>query len=101
MPPFRTPAFQRASRELFQKAVAVFDSGGGGLGQPREPLPGRQVQLCRCLGVGPAPVQSQPLPEPPESEFLFVSDAPVRGGVSYCPSPALFQRPCDCTAVSV
>ena len=31
------------------------------------------VQLCRCLGVGAAPVQSQPVTEPPESEFLFVS----------------------------
>ena len=27
-------------RESFQQAVAVFDSGGGGLGQPHEPTPG-------------------------------------------------------------
>ena len=87
--------------KFFQKAVAVFDSGGGGLGQPREPMPGCQVQLCRCKGVGAAPVQSQPVPEPPEPEFLVVSDAPVRCGVSERPSLAFFQRPCDCTGVSV
>ena len=33
--------------------------------------------------------------------FLFVSDAPVCCGVSERPSPALFQRPCDCTGISV
>ena len=95
------PGLPESLGKLFQKAVAVFDSGGGGLGQPREPLPGCQVQLCRCKGVGAAPVQSQPVPEPPESEFLFVSDAPVCGGVSERPSLAFFQRPCDCTGVSV
>ena len=79
---------------MFQKAAAVFDSGGGsGLGQPREPPPGRQVQLRRCRGVGAAPVQSQPVPEPPESDFLFVSDAPVCGGVSERPSPSLGFAP--------
>ena len=57
VPPTRT----RPSGESFQKAVAVFDSGGDGLGQSREPLAGCQVQLFRCRGVGAAPVQSQPV----------------------------------------
>ncbi len=57
--------------------------------------------LARVWKTGAAPVQSQPVPEPPESEFLFVSDAPVCGGVSHCPSPSLFQRPGYCTGISI
>ena len=42
-----------------------------------------------------APVQSQSAPEPPESEFLFVSDAPV------CCGACLTALLRDCTGISV
>ena len=98
---YPNPAFRRASESCFRRRSPSSTVRGGGLGQPREPTSGYQVQFCRCRGVGAAPVQSQPVPELPESDFLFVSDAPVCCGFSDCPSPSLFQRPVDCTAVSV
>ena len=99
--PYRTPAFRRASENCFRRRSPSSTVVVAAWVNDRSRC--LDVRFSCAVAWAWALLRFSPSrsPEPPESEFLFVSDAPVCGGFSDCPSPAFFQGPGDGAGISV